>query len=271
MNSFQHLLYVLDSSKPYSRELRSLLGQAVVGGLRGRVARLTRGRWSRRSDENRLKYNGLAGSYLSHDAVEKPRVVALRGRLTVGSGREVRAHLCERLAERLEVAGAVSVLEAGCGDGNNLTFLRSRFPNMSLAGVDIAERRIEVARVQPGAEGIDFRCASVAKLPFPDRAFDVVFSVHCLEHLPREYPDALRECIRVARKRVILIEPVPEFRGPLQRFYAQMLDYLRGLPSFLEGQNIAIDHVELMTSGTNPFNLASLIEIPRDSVARSLA
>jgi SAM-dependent methyltransferase len=105
-------------------------------------------------------------------------------------------------------------------------------------------------------------------LPFPDRSFDVVFSIYCLEHLPAEYAAAIREMLRVAARRVVLIEPVPGYREPLQRVYAWACDYLRGLPEFLEREGIPVESVELLGCATNPLNMgARIVLVPSGGAA----
>ncbi len=50
--------------------------------------------------------------------------------------------------------------------------------------------------------------ASIEKLPFPDKSFDVVLAAEVLEHVPFErVPEALRELKRVARHAVVVTLP----------------------------------------------------------------
>jgi ubiquinone/menaquinone biosynthesis C-methylase UbiE len=68
----------------------------------------------------------------------------------------------------------VSVLEVGCGAGNNLWFLaRAGF---RCAGIDISSAAIDFARSRLTTEGlaVDLRVGSFAELPFGDQAFEVV-------------------------------------------------------------------------------------------------
>ena len=54
---------------------------------------------------------------------------------------------------------------------------------------------------------ITFMQGNAAELPFPDRSFDLVYTVHALEQMDEIAPKALSEIARVAKKRVIFIEP----------------------------------------------------------------
>ena len=259
---FQTPSYLL-SGRPHAAALRKLIANALVASARARAKRLLHGRVSRLTDENRVKYNGLAGHYYSHAETDRPRVCWYRGRLTIATPSEVREHTCSLLVDAIRRSNATSVLEIGCGDGNNIALLREALPNARLVGCDVSEGRIEFARKFHAEQGLDaeFVVADATKLPFADQSFDVVFSVYCLEHLPAEFQSAVRHMLRVARHRVILIEPIPEYFGPLQRLYAFATDYVRGVPQFLEREGIDVESVEILGSAGNPLNLGAMITL----------
>jgi SAM-dependent methyltransferase len=260
---FQSIGYLV-SDRPHAHELRKSLKLAVVGGARAYLSRLSRGRLSRSSEENRRKYDGLAGAYHTASATEIPKLRVFRGQLALVPGRDIRRDWVAKLADKVRVHGEPSaILEVGSGDGNNFPLLHEQFPNAKLTGIDISPKRVEFAQKHPPYQNINatFQVASATELPFPDNSFDAVYSMYCLEHLPREYPQAIREMVRVARRCVVLIEPVPEHRGAAQRIYARASDFLRGLPDFLEREHLEVDSVELLDSATVPLNMGSLITI----------
>jgi SAM-dependent methyltransferase len=87
-----------------------------------------------------------------------------------------------------------SVLDVGCSIGWTLDYFSKR--NVHAVGVDVS--KVAIAKAQ--RLGRDARLASAHSLPFHDRAFDVVLSTDCLEHLrPEDAPQAVREICRVAR------------------------------------------------------------------------
>ena len=88
----------------------------------------------------------------------------------------------------------LSILDAGCGTGANLRFLR-RYG--TVYGVDIASEALRLAK---GRTSLRLGQASVLALPFADASFDVVTSFDVLYH--RAVADervALREVARVLR------------------------------------------------------------------------
>jgi SAM-dependent methyltransferase len=84
------------------------------------------------------------------------------------------------LGERLARGGRL--LDAGCGTGGVLAWLRGAGPFTALAGADIAGEAIEFARGQvPEA---DLRVAPLDAMGFDDGAFDLVVCNDVLQHVP---------------------------------------------------------------------------------------
>jgi SAM-dependent methyltransferase len=116
---------------------------------------------------------------------------------------EIEAHryrLEPHIAElvRFESWAGRDVLEAGCGiatDGMRFVRAGARYTGMDFSptALDLARRRLELegraARLVQG---------SIAALPFPDAAFDLVYSNGVIHHLP-ETALAIREFHRVLR------------------------------------------------------------------------
>jgi ubiquinone/menaquinone biosynthesis C-methylase UbiE len=96
-----------------------------------------------------------------------------------------------------EVAG-LSGLDIGCGDGYNTRLVARRGARMT--AVDIAPTFIRLAREQEERDpvGVDYRVASAAELPFPDRAFDFVVAFMSFMDIP-DLDGTLREAFRVLR------------------------------------------------------------------------
>ena len=90
------------------------------------------------------------------------------------------------------------LLEVGCGVGAVLGVLGAAFPGIELAGVDIEERQLDVARMHLAELGLraDLRRADALELPYEDASFDHVWMMWFLEHVP-EPVAALREARRV--------------------------------------------------------------------------
>lgn len=128
--------------------------------------------------------------------------------------------------ERVATLGVTSALEIGCNVGGNLRWLAAAIGAARVAGVDVNGRALEVARARlPEA---DLRLTTGRDLPFPDEAFDLVFTVGVLIHQSQEdLPTVIDEMVRCARHHVLCaeyfaeeIEEVP-YRGQEEALFKQ--------------------------------------------------
>lgn len=72
-----------------------------------------------------------------------------------------------------------TIADIGCGEGSNLFFLRSQFPQAGLFGFDISKTAIEAAKRNVNAE---FDLLDIQK-EIPQQKFDLVFCSDVVEHL----------------------------------------------------------------------------------------
>ena len=102
-----------------------------------------------------------------------------------------------------------SVLEVGPGPGGNLLALERKGGQARLAGCDISDVMLKIARerVSPATELFK---TDGTRLPFADGEFDVVFSATVLQHNSDEamFRGLLAEMARVATNEVVLFEQV---------------------------------------------------------------
>ena len=93
----------------------------------------------------------------------------------------------DRVVEGLDLAGK-AVLDIGCGAGGIALHLIRRHGAGHVTGFDVEGPVIDHARRSAEAAGLADRATFVqappGPLPFPDRAFDVVFSKDALLHVP---------------------------------------------------------------------------------------
>ncbi len=98
-----------------------------------------------------------------------------------------------------------SVFDVGCGYGD---FLKLINPNHQIGGTEVNKERVDYCNQVLGQNAI--RLANLdERLDLEDSSFDTVVCSEVLEHL--EDPEkALKELVRVARKRVIITVPFNE-------------------------------------------------------------
>ncbi|OGW83167.1 MAG: hypothetical protein A2Z83_05940 [Omnitrophica bacterium GWA2_52_8] len=107
-----------------------------------------------------------------------------------------------------ETVPAARILDIACGAGFFLRELAAASPggNVSLTGIDISDKAIELARKEcPGA---DYRISVAETLCFSDCYFDAVTCLGSLEHFI-DIPNSLKEMNRVIRPggRVFILVP----------------------------------------------------------------
>jgi SAM-dependent methyltransferase len=108
--------------------------------------------------------------------------------------------------DRVPLAPAARLLDAGCGSGRTLDEL-ARYGRVS--GIDLSADAVACAR---GRGHDDVRVARVEELPFADASFDVVTCLDVVEHTPDDGA-TLAELRRVTRPGGLLLVTVPAYQA----------------------------------------------------------
>lgn len=100
--------------------------------------------------------------------------------------------------------GPLEILDAGCGTGAMLGWLRGLSGGRPVHGIDLSADAVEHCRRR--GEG-QVRVGSVLDLPYPDGSFDLVHSGDVLQHLPTADGPAraIEECRRVLKPGGLLL------------------------------------------------------------------
>ena len=98
----------------------------------------------------------------------------------------------------------LAILDAGCGTGINLSYLRE-FGQVT--GVDVSPEAIRFCR-ERGADSVHL--GDLYRLPYRNDLFDLVTALDVLEHLDEE-AGAVREMVRVTKPGGLLLFTVPAF------------------------------------------------------------
>ena len=113
------------------------------------------------------------------------RLLAARDHWWVRGMQEVGASLLDRAAGG---PADLRVLDAGCGSGALLPWLRERAGAHRVTAIDFAPAALEFLRRQ--RLDVDLLRASVTDLPFPDGHFDLIVSMDVLQHLTSDQEKA---------------------------------------------------------------------------------
>jgi hypothetical protein len=128
--------------------------------------------------------------------------------------------------EWAELEPGDSVLDVATGQGHQASaFARKGHP---VVGIDLVHNRAHSANGADHESRIKWCAGDASRLPFKDGAFDVVTISLALHSMPFDIQlHALREFQRVARKRVVILEPRPPKWWLSRHLYAmigQVLD-----------------------------------------------
>jgi len=92
----------------------------------------------------------------------------------------------------------ISLLEIGCGDGENLVPMAASYPRGRFVGIDLSARRLADARALAGGAGTSnatFLEADVRAIPSQDRRYDVVVAHGFYSRVPPEVRDGMLRTI----------------------------------------------------------------------------
>lgn len=87
------------------------------------------------------------------------------------------------------------ILEAGCGNGKNMTFLQDN--GHTLKGIDFSNNLLDVCK----SKNLDVEYADIRNLPFNDKTFDYTISIAVIHHLETlsEIVNSINELLRVTK------------------------------------------------------------------------
>lgn len=108
----------------------------------------------------------------------------------------------------IKILGGRRVLEVGSGRGSILFWLAQLNPELKLTGLEQSAQGVARSREKQKETGatINFTEGDARALPFANHSFDVAFTVHVLESMPRDYNKAVSEMARVARYGIFIEE-----------------------------------------------------------------
>ena len=93
-----------------------------------------------------------------------------------------------------------TLLDSGCGDGWDAYLRLKYFKKITATDIEVNANWPNLS-----APGLSFQKADSEKLEFPDKSFDTVLEKDMLHHATNP-EQALKEMVRVAKERVIVIE-----------------------------------------------------------------
>ena len=184
---------------------------------------------------------------------------------------------CDQLAGLLQphVTEGCSVLEVGCGEATTLAGVLRRLPRQPAAayGFDLSWSRCAVGREWLRSQGVsaELFVGDLLAIPFADASIDVVYTSHSLEPNGGREEAALRELLRVARRAVVLVEPLYELAGEQAQARMRSHGYVRGLKAAAARLGATVGDYRLLELSANPLNSSGVLVIAGNPPGRAPA
>jgi tRNA G46 methylase TrmB len=161
--------------------------------------------------------------------------------------RRARERLLARLVEtvRSRVKTGQTVIEFGSGDGRNLLYLRTLFPDIHFVGLELSPSSVQLSNFAAEkfkVTGVEFIQADVTQ-PLPvqlgNRDVGLIYSSFALEQMPRIFEGAILNMFALSPTAMVLFEPIPEvwplnLRGLVGRLRVKTIDRLQNFPAVVE-------------------------------------
>ena len=176
---------------------------------------------------------------------------------------------CERISELIKpyLEAGDRVLEVGVGEATTLAGVIKEFNCSEIIsfGFDVSWSRIKVAQQWVEESAIDARLfvGDLFCIPLADNSIDVIYTSHSLEPNGGQEVAAIKELLRVARKAVVLVEPIYELASELAQKRMAEHGYVRGLKSVAELLGAKVVEYRLLDICSNPLNPSGVVLIAK--------
>ena len=156
-----------------------------------------------------------------------------------------------------------TILEVGVGEATTLAGVVKLLGKdlVSAYGFDLSWSRVDEGRqwLTDSGQNANLFVGDLFKIPLADNSIDVVYSSHSLEPNGGREEEAIAECLRVARKAVVLVEPAYELANTEARTYMENHGYVRGLRDAAERLGATVLQHRLLEHTTNPLNPSGVL------------
>lgn len=166
-----------------------------------------------------------------------------------------------------------SLLEVGCGEATTLAGVLQHLtntPNHAL-GFDISWSRCAEGLSWLSGKAVSARLfvADLFNIPLESASVDVVYTSHSIEPNGGREEDAIRELMRIARRAVVLVEPIYELANPDAQSRMRHHGYVRGLKETAECLGARVSDYRLLGHTSNPLNPSGLVLIEKNEANKA--
>lgn len=252
-------------TEPYdeTRELRQIISGMRTAFARGENAMEYARRELRGAENSRIatliSYDLQAGSYIENARANPKANARWAGQLANILGPFVTARSL--------------LLEAGCGEATTLAGILKLLPQRprNALGFDISWSRCASGMswlVENKSTALLF-VADLFHIPLDDSSVDVVYTSHSVEPNRGRERDALRELLRIARRTVVLVEPMYELADGNAKKRMDRHGYVRGLRQAAGDLGADILDYRLLEHSGNPLNPSGVLVLRKRTATES--
>lgn len=165
------------------------------------------------------------------------------------------------------VADGVSLLEIGSGEATTLAAVLRAFDQVTVTalGFDCSWSRVAQGRTWLAEQRVMATTfvGDLFRIPLADASVDIVYTSHSLEPNGGREKEAIRECMRVARTAVILVEPAYELAHAAAQARMREHGYVRGLDEAARSCGADVRDHRLLPLSKNPLNPSGVLVLAK--------
>lgn len=172
---------------------------------------------------------------------------------------------CNQLAGLLQpfVESGDTILEVGVGEATTLAGVIKSIAgsNINAMGFDVSWSRVKVANDWLNENSVRARLftGDLFNIPLADNSIDVIYTSHSLEPNGGREQDAIAELLRVARKAVVLVEPIYELANDEAQKRMDAHHYVKGIKETAERLGARVSQYGLLDLCSNPLNPSGVV------------
>lgn len=228
--------------------------------------------------ENAMEYARQVASTVGNSAVATLMAYDLQAGTYIAWVRanpEENARRCAQVARILDplLTKQSSLLEVGCGEATTLEGVWQHLNNRPshALGLDISWSRCSEGLSWLSEKEVPARLfvADLFDIPLEDASVDVVYTSHSIEPNGGREEAAILELMRVARRAVVLVEPIYELASPEAQSRMRHHGYVRGLKETAERLGAGVNDYRLFDDMATSLNPSGLVLIEKSEVDKA--